>query len=173
MLVGLIAMILLPFAGTVIGAVGVFFVRKTESENQRALSAFAAGVMTAACVWSLIIPSVEGCADMGRLAFLPCLAGIFSGTVFTVFLENRVQRMKNRAFIMKSGFSDSGLMTFLAVTIHNFPEGLAVGLMCASALGGDRSLFFCAFAFSVAIALQTIPEGAIISLPMHNEGKDK
>lgn len=165
-----VVMIILPFVGTAIGAGGVFFIRKTREGLQKALSAFAAGVMTAACVWSLIMPSVEQSAQLGRLAFLPCLCGIFCGAVFTALLDRRAHKLKSSFSSLSGGVSDKLFMTFLAVTVHNFPEGLAVGMMCASALSGDESALAAALAFSLAISLQNIPEGAIISLPMHNGG---
>lgn len=169
----LLFVILLPFFGTVFGSAGVFFMKKANGEIQKSLSGFAAGVMTAACVWSLLIPSIEDSAEMGKFAFLPALIGLVCGVLVLVGLDRQVLRLKKK--IAKHGgvFSSDFLMTFLAVTIHNFPEGLAVGMMCAPIFYGYSDSYAPALAFSLAIALQNIPEGAIISLPMYSHGTSK
>ena len=169
----LIFLILLPFFGTTVGSAGVFFMKKASEKIQRSLSGFAAGVMTAACVWSLLMPSIESSAKMGRAAFLPSLCGIFSGVLILIALDMQISRMKIKIEKSDSVFSSDFLMTFLAVTIHNFPEGLAVGMMCAPLLTSSEGNYAPVAAFSLAIALQNIPEGAIISLPLHSRKMTK
>lgn len=166
-------LIILPLLGTVAGSGSVFFMRKSKEKAEKVLSGFAAGVMTAASVWSLIIPSVEGSSFLGRFAFLPALSGIISATFGFVVIDRRLTRLKLRQKETKGVLGSDFFMTFFAVTVHNFPEGLAVGLMCAPLLSGENDAFAAAFAFSLAIALQNVPEGAIISLPFHGEGKSK
>ncbi len=161
--------ILLPFIGTAFGAAAVFILGKINDSVQRAMCAFAAGVMVAASVWSLIIPAVEMCEEMGKLAFLPVLTGI--GTGFAImFLCERLLRASDKS----KGQGDRRSMQFFAVTLHNFPEGMAVGMMFSLWLrqGGEGVLASC-FAFSIAIALQNIPEGAIISMPHYADGNEK
>lgn len=161
--------ILLPFVGTSVGAAAVFVFTKKHTSSEKAMSAFAAGVMVAASVWSLIIPATEMCQDMEKLAFLPVLAGILTGSFAMVLCEK-----------ICGGISDKNKSTapikkqFIAVTLHNFPEGMAVGLMFSRYLSeGTESALAGAFAFSAAIAIQNIPEGAIISLPDYSERKNK
>lgn len=166
----LFLLILLPFLGTVFGSGGVFFMKKVSPAIQKLLSGFAAGVMTAACVWSLIIPSIEGSAELGKLAFLPALVGLLCGVLLLIALDRQVSRLKGKISECDGAFSSDFLMTFLAVTIHNFPEGLAVGMMCSPFFYGDSANYAPALTFSLAIALQNIPEGAIISLPLFSQG---
>ncbi len=169
----LILLILLPLAGTVFGSAGVFFMKKASYKLQKSLSGFAAGVMTAACIWSLIIPSIEDRAGLGKLAFLPALVGLLSGVLLLLLLDRRVSRMKDKTENKNSALYSEYMMTFLAVTIHNFPEGLAVGMMCAPIAAQEGENYASALIFSLAIALQNIPEGAIISLPMYNLGANR
>lgn len=161
--------ILLPLFGTAAGAAAVFLFTKKHSSSEKAMSAFAAGVMVAASVWSLIVPATEMCQSMGNLAFLPVLAGILTGSFAMVLCEK-----------ICSGISDKSRNTtpvrkqFIAVTLHNFPEGMAVGLMFSRYLSeGTEATLAGAFTFTLAIAIQNIPEGAIISLPDYAEGKSK
>ena len=157
--------ILLPFFGTSIGAAAVFIFTKKLSSYEKIMSAFAAGVMTAASLWSLIIPAIKMCDSLGRLAFSPVLFGILVGSAVMVLCESCYSKNESAARTGKQ---------FAAVTLHNLPEGMAVGLMFSHYLieGTDRALIG-AFAFSLAIAIQNIPEGAIISLPDYAERKSK
>lgn len=154
---------MLPFIGTSVGAATVFVVRKISASVQKLLGGFSAGVMVAASVWSLIIPGLEMSEKLGRLAFLPLTAGIVSGFLIMHFCER---------ILTRSGIAEGGRlinpMQFLAVTLHNFPEGMAVGMMFSMYLrSGDGSALAAGLAFSLAIALQNIPEGAIISMPYY------
>ena len=147
--------VIMPFAGTAVGAAAVFFLIRTSKTLSACLGAFASGVMIAASVWSLIIPAVEMCGNMGRLAFLPVLAGILVGFGVIIAAELFTDKIKTK-----------DQLRFLAVTLHNLPEGMAVGMMFALWLSEGKPGFPLApFAFSLAITLQNIPEGAIISMP--------
>lgn len=166
--------IMLPFIGTAFGSAAVFFLKKQSRALEAVFSSVAAGVMTAASVWSLIIPSVELSEGLGRLAFLPALAGIIAGLAFLTILDRLVLKIRQK----KGGgtFEGNGsfFMSFLAVTIHNFPEGMAVGMLYACCLSGAKGVTTAtAFTFAAAITLQNIPEGAIISMPLHSVGESK
>lgn len=166
--------ILLPFFGTVLGAAGVFFMKKRKLSLQIILSGFAAGVMTAASVWSLLMPSIDSCAHMGKAAFLPALTGLIFGLFVLTFLDRQVTKITKRLESGEDNPFSKSLMSFLAVTIHNFPEGMAVGMIYASLLSGAKGVTASsALTLATAIALQNIPEGAIISLPLHSEGMKK
>lgn len=155
--------ILLPFVGTSVGSAAVFFLKNPTRQLSRNLGAFASGVMVAASVWSLIIPAVEMCGSMGRLAFLPALIGITAGFGIILFSEHICKKAEKNYD-----------MNFFAITLHNFPEGMAVGMMFAMWLReGEQGFPLACFAFSVAIALQNIPEGAIISMPAFTKLKNK
>ena len=157
--------VFLPFFGTAIGAAAVFIFTKRLSSYEKIMSAFAAGVMTAASVWSLIIPAIKMCNSLGRLAFSPVLVGAFVGSVVMVLCEKGYNKNESATRTGKQ---------FAAVTLHNLPEGMAVGLMFSRYLSdGTDSALIGAFAFSLAIAIQNIPEGAIISLPDYTERKSK
>lgn len=155
--------IFLPFFGTTIGSAGVFFTQKTSLKTQNsALSGFAAGVMMAASVWSLIIPAVEMSASFGILSFLPMLSGLWLGIFFLIAAEKPLEKFsENKA---------SGKLSFLlAVVLHNIPEGMAVGVALASASETcSEGLILSALMLAFGMALQNIPEGAIISLPLAN-----
>ncbi len=166
-------LIFLPFIGTLTGSAGTFFMKNSRKETQKALSSFAAGVMVAACVWSLIVPSVEYSSHMGKLSFVPALSGIAVAVICLSVLDRKILTLKEKISTRKAGLPPDFFMTFFAVTVHNFPEGLAVGIMCAPILCGISESFAPALAFSLAIALQNIPEGAIISLPLKSKGVTK
>jgi len=167
----------IPFAGTSAGAACVFFMRNTMSERlQRVLTGFAAGVMFAASIWSLLIPALEECASMGNLAFVPALVGFWAGILFLLLLDNIVPHLHR--FSEEAEGPHSTLkrttMLILAVTIHNVPEGMAVGVVYAAAVAGTSSVGAAgALALSLGIAIQNFPEGAIISMPMAAEGSSK
>ena len=169
--------ILIPFLGTSLGAACVFFMKKTLSDMvQRALTGFAAGVMVAASVWSLLIPAMEQSAGMGRLSFVPAVAGFWIGILFLLGLDHIVPH-----FHAKSGQTEGPksqlrrtTMMVLAVTLHNIPEGMAVGVVYAGYLSGSAQITAAgALALSLGIAIQNFPEGAIISMPLRAEGMKK
>lgn len=160
--------ILLPFIGTSLGAAAVFFTRKKQTGKKgSSLSGFAAGVMVAASVFSLIIPAVDLSAHLGLFSFLPMLCGLWFGIVFLVITEKALSGL-----IQKDDCSE--FMFLLAVVLHNIPEGMAVGVAFSLALATNSlAAFLSALMLSVGISLQNIPEGAIISLPLHNGGASK
>ncbi|MDD7320759.1 MAG: ZIP family metal transporter [Firmicutes bacterium] len=169
--------ILIPFLGTTLGAACVFFLKKTLSESlQRALTGFAAGVMVAASVWSLLIPAIEQSSSMGRLAFAPAVIGFWCGVLFLLLLDHIIPHLHRncqqtegpKAHLQRS------TMLLLAVTLHNIPEGMAVGVMYAGYLSGSTQITAAgALALSLGIAIQNFPEGAIISMPLRAEGMNK
>lgn len=156
--------ILIPFLGTTLGAACVFFLKKTLSESlQRALTGFAAGVMVAASVWSLLIPAIEQSSSMGRLAFAPAVIGFWCGVLFLLLLDHIIPHLHRncqqtegpKAHLQRS------TMLLLAVTLHNIPEGMAVGVMYAGYLSGSTQITAAgALALSLGIAIQNFPEGA-------------
>ena len=169
--------IMIPFAGTLLGAACVFFMKKSMSDRlQRALSGFAAGVMVAASVWSLLIPSIEYSEGMGKLSFIPAAAGFLLGMIFLLLLDHiipHLHRNANEAEGPRSRLGRSAMMV-LAVTLHNIPEGMAVGVVFAGFLAGNTEISaMVALALSLGIAIQNFPEGAIISMPLRAEGNKK
>lgn len=173
----LIKGILIPFLGTSLGAACVFFMKnKLNSLVQRSLTGFAAGVMVAASVWSLLIPAIEESYDMGNWAFVPAAVGFLVGMLFLLFLDRAVPHLHfgaDKAEGPKSGFKKTTMMV-LAVTMHNLPEGMAVGIVYAGLLAGDPSISATgALALSIGIAIQNFPEGAVISMPLRAEGVKK
>ena len=166
---------LIPFAGTALGSACVFFMRGRFSDKiKMALSAFAAGIMTAACVWSLIIPALEQSSDMGRIAFLPCVFGILTGVLALIFLDRLVIRIKGGCGVKSFSEKKKTSMLLLAVVIHNIPEGMAAGAVYAALLTGNAEISAAsALALVAGISIQNFPEGAIISLPLHAKGMTK
>ena len=169
--------IAIPFAGTALGSACVFFMKKELSRSvQRALTGFAGGVMVAASIWSLIIPAINQCADYGQWAFLPAFAGFWLGVLFLLALDRIIPHLHmnaDKAEGLKSKAKKTTMMV-LAVTLHNIPEGMAVGVVFAGMLSGSAEITVGgAFALSLGIAIQNFPEGAIISMPLHAEGKSK
>ena len=171
--------ILIPFAGTTLGAAAVFFLKETLGRNiQRALTGFAAGVMVAASIWSLLIPSLEQSAEggSGHFAFLPAAIGFWVGTLFLLLLDKLIPHLHlyaEKAEGRKSRISKTAML-LLAVTIHNIPEGMAVGIVYAGFLSGSANITAsAALALSLGIAIQNFPEGAIISLPLLSSGSSK
>lgn len=166
--------LLIPFAGTTLGAACVFFLRGSLSEfAQKALSGFAAGVMVAASVWSLLIPAMEQAESMGKWSFLPAAIGFWLGVLFLLALDRVVphlHRGSSEAEGIKSNLRKTTMLA-LAVALHNLPEGMAIGAVFAGWLYGDGSIALAgAMALSVGMAIQNFPEGAIISLPLRAEG---
>ena len=169
--------ILIPFLGTSFGAACVFFMKKEMGDRlQRMLTGFAAGVMVAASIWSLLIPAMEQVGDMGKLAFVPAVAGFWLGILFLLLLDHIIQhlhRNSQRAEGPRSQLKRTTMLV-LAVTLHNIPEGMAVGVVYAGYLVGNTQISAAAaMALSLGIAIQNFPEGAIISMPLRAEGTGK
>ncbi len=158
--------ILIPFFGTVLGAFPVFIMkRKPKSDIFKILSGFAAGVMIAASVWSLIIPAIEMAG--GKFAFVPAVSGFLTGIVLLAVSDMLISEIYTRD-------DKTSLMTTLAVTLHNIPEGMAVGVAIAGWMNGSTGIKYGeVLALTLGIAIQNIPEGAIISMPLKAEGKSK
>lgn len=176
-MVGMVAQgLLIPFIGTTLGSVCVFFMKKELSrELTKILSGFAAGVMVAASVWSLLIPSMDNSAHMGKLAFFPAVVGFIIGMLFLLLLDNIIPHMHidNSVEGPKSNFKKTTMMV-LAVTLHNIPEGMAVGILYAGWMQGNTSISVTgALALAIGIAIQNFPEGAIVSMPMRSQGTSK
>ena len=172
-----IFVILIPLIGTVSGSAGVFFLKDGMKNGiQKALMGFAAGVMVAASVWSLIIPAMEESAHMGKLSFLPAFVGLWLGVLFLLLLDHVIPHL-HVASEEPEGRCRSlnkSTMLVLAVALHNFPEGMAVGVVAAGWLAGEESITAAAaFALALGIAIQNVPEGAIISMPLKNTGKSR
>lgn len=166
--------ILIPFLGTSFGAACVFFMKNDMSERlSRILTGFAAGVMVAASIWSLLIPAMEQSEGMGKLAFVPAVAGFWGGILFLLLLDHVIPHLhqhSNSAEGPKSKLQRTTMMV-LAVTLHNIPEGMAVGVVYAGYLAGNAKITVAAaMALSIGIAIQNFPEGAIISMPLRAEG---
>ena len=168
------AAVLLPFAGTVLGAGFVYFMKGAMNRTlQRSLTGFAAGVMVAASIWSLIIPAMDQSAHMGRLAFLPAFIGVWGGFLFLLLLDQLIPHLHLNSQCPEGTPCNLGRSTMmvLAVALHNLPEGMAVGVVVAGWLTGSESISFAAaLALSLGIALQNLPEGAIISMPLKSGG---
>lgn len=166
--------VMMPFFGTALGAAAVFVFRKGFSEKMsKALPGFAAGVMVAASVWSLLIPAMDQSAHMGKLAFLPAVAGFLLGIAFLLVLDKVIPHVHGCDGEQEGLRCSLGRQTMmvLAVTLHNIPEGMAVGVMFAGLAQGGVSLTLAgAFALSLGIAIQNFPEGAIISMPLRSTG---
>lgn len=169
--------ILIPFLGTALGASCVFFMKKSLNDGiQRMLAGFAAGVMVAASIWSLLIPAMNQSHSMGRLSFIPAAAGFWIGILFLLALDHIIphlhQNSKNTEG-PKVRLKRTTMMV-LAVTLHNIPEGMAVGVVYAGYLTGSAEITAAgALALSLGIAIQNFPEGAIVSLPLVAEGMKK
>ncbi len=169
--------ILIPFLGTSLGAGCVFFLKNSLRDGiQRALTGFAAGVMVAASVWSLLIPAMEQAADLGRLAFFPAAVGFWLGILFLLLLDHLIPHLHQNSLQAEGPKSQlqRTTMMVLAVTLHNIPEGMAVGVVYAGYLAGTAQITAAgALALSLGIAIQNFPEGAIISMPLRAEGMKK
>ena len=169
--------ILIPFLGTSLGAGCVFFLKNSLRDSvQRALTGFAAGVMVAASVWSLLIPAMEQAADLGRLAFFPAVVGFWLGILFLLLLDHLIPHLHQNSLQAEGPKSQlqRTTMMVLAVTLHNIPEGMAVGVVYAGYLAGTAQITAAgALALSLGIAIQNFPEGAIISMPLRAEGMKK
>ena len=169
--------IMVPFLGTTLGSALVFLMGGKMNVNlQRALTGFAAGVMVAASVWSLLIPSIDQSAHMGKLSFVPAVVGFLLGMIFLLVLDTFTPHMhlnSNQAEGVKVKL-DRTTMLVLAVALHNIPEGMAVGAVFAGLISDSAEITLLgAFALSIGIAIQNFPEGAIISMPLKAEGVSK
>lgn len=169
--------VLIPFLGTTLGAAMVFFLKKDmKASVQKALLGFASGVMIAASIWSLIMPAIDMAENAGTIAWIPALVGFLAGTLLLLVLDSVVPHLhldSDKPEGRPSGLGKS-LMLFLAVTMHNLPEGMAVGVVLAGMLSGGNVITTAgAFALSVGIAIQNFPEGAIISMPLVGTGLSK
>ena len=151
--------------------------KKTLSDTvQRALTGFAAGVMVAASVWSLLIPAIEQSVGMGKFAFVPAVVGFYVGMLFLLLLDHVIPHLHQNSSEAEGPESQLARTTMmvLAVTLHNIPEGMAVGVVYAGYLSGQAQITAAgALALSLGIAIQNFPEGAIISMPLHAEGMGK
>ncbi len=167
--------LMIPFLGTTLGSACVFFLKdELKPSVQKSLLGFASGVMVAASVWSLLIPAMDMSASMGKFAFLPASIGFLLGIAFLLSMDHLIPHLHNsnaepegpKAKLKKT------TMLVLAVTLHNIPEGMAVGVVFAGVLSGNSNITMAgAFALALGIAIQNFPEGAIISLPLKSEGK--
>lgn len=166
--------LLIPFLGTTLGSACVFFLKDTLKPTiQKMLLGFASGVMVAASVWSLLIPAMDMSASLKKLAFLPASIGFLLGIGFLLLMDRLIPHLHNvhaKPEGPKAKLSKT-TMLILAVTLHNIPEGMAVGVVFAGSLSGNSHVTLAgAFALAVGIAIQNFPEGAIISLPLKSEG---
>lgn len=168
--------IMIPFVGTTLGAACVFFMKGTMNKVlQRALTGFAAGVMVAASIWSLLIPAINQSEQLGKFAFVPAVVGFWLGILFLLILDRIIPHlhMDGKKEGPKSQLSKSTMLV-LAVALHNLPEGMAVGVVYAGLVSGSSELTLAgAFALSLGIAIQNFPEGAIISMPLQANGVKK
>lgn len=163
-----------PFAMTTLGAALVFFFRGAIHENvQKVLLGFASGIMIAASVWSLLIPAIEQAEERGQIGWIPAAGGFILGGAFLLLLDNLLPHL-HLGETHPEGVSSSWKRTtllFLAVTLHNIPEGMAVGLSFALAMQlGDQGALTAAVVLAVGMGIQNFPEGAAISLPLRKEG---
>lgn len=169
--------VLIPFIGTTLGAAGVFFLKNRMNPLvQKGLLGFASGVMVAASVWSLLIPAIDMSDDMGKLSFIPAVVGFGLGIAFLLLLDKIVPHLhldKEKPEGISSTLKKTTMLV-LAVTLHNIPEGMAVGVVFAGLMNGSADITLAgAFALAIGIAIQNVPEGAIISLPLKSEGTGK
>lgn len=169
--------LMIPFIGTAAGSACVFFLKKDLKEGiKRALTGFAAGVMVAASIWSLIVPAIEQSSGKGRFAFLPAFAGFWFGILFLLLLDHIIPHLHvsiDQVEGPKSKLTRTAMLV-LAVTLHNIPEGMAVGVVYAGLINASGNITAgAAMALALGIAIQNFPEGAIISMPLFSEGKSK
>lgn len=169
--------LMIPFIGTSLGSACVFFMKKDLSVTvERILAGFAAGVMTAASVWSLLLPAIDQSQHLGKFSFFPAAAGFWIGVLFIFLLDNiipHLHRLSNVPEGPKAKLRRTTMLV-LAVTLHNIPEGMAVGVVYAGLRAGGAGITVAgAAALSLGIAIQNFPEGAIISMPLRSEGMKK
>lgn len=167
--------LMIPLLGTTAGSACVFFLKdRIQPSIQKALLGFASGVMIAASVWSLLIPAIEMSAEKGKLAFLPAAIGLLVGVFFLLILDRSIPHLHLSSTVPEGPKKESlkkVTMLVLAVTLHNIPEGMAVGVIFAGAAAGNSEITMAgAFTLAIGIAIQNFPEGAIISMPLRSDG---
>ena len=168
--------ICIPFFGTSLGAAFVFFMRKKyNGQISPVLMGITSGVMMAAAIWSLLLPSIDRSEHLGRLAFVPAAGGFLAGVAFLLVLDRLIPCILSRADRSEQGGGGRHkiVMMMLAITLHNIPEGMAVGVVFSGCLSGTVEMGIQAFLLSLGIAIQNIPEGAIISMPLAGAGKSR
>ena len=166
--------IMIPFVGTALGSACVFFLKhEMKPLLQKILLGFASGVMVAASVWSLLIPAMNMSEGMGKLAFIPAAVGLLLGMAFLLLMDRVIPHLHLGSDEPEGAHSSlsKSMMLIFAVTLHNFPEGMAVGVVFAGMLEGSAGITLAgAFALAIGIAIQNFPEGAIISMPLKGTG---
>ena len=169
--------LLIPFIGTTLGSGMVYLLKnRMDPKLEKALLGFASGVMVAASVWSLLIPSIDMAAEQGIIAFIPASIGLLAGMVFLLVLDSVIPHIhinEDEPEGIKVDKLKKTTMMIFAVTLHNIPEGMAVGVALAGAMNGSSISLASALALSTGIAIQNFPEGAIISMPLKEEGMSK
>ena len=177
MILEVIRGILIPFVGTSLGAACVFFMKGTlNAKLQKALTGFAAGVMVAASIWSLLIPAIEQSKGMGKLSFIPAAVGFGIGILFLLVMDHIIPHLHMNSNTAEGPHTQlkRTTMLVLAVTLHNIPEGMAVGVVYAGWITGNSNITgMAALTLALGIAIQNFPEGAIISMPLRSEGTKK
>ena len=168
-----IAGILVPFLGTTLGSGFVFLMKEKMNEKiQKLTTGFAAGVMIAASIWSLIIPSVEMAESLKIISWLPATIGLFFGVIFLIIINSFAEKFENN--INKEIDKEKINMLIFSVTLHNIPEGMAVGVCFAGFIAGNTGInLLAAMLLAIGIAIQNIPEGAIISIPLKTNGESR
>lgn len=169
--------LLIPFLGTILGAATVFLMKNTLSKKiEKILLGFASGVMIAASIWSLIIPSIEMAEEQSQIAWVPAAIGFLLGITFLLVLDSIIPHMhleSEKPEGMKSKLKKTTMLV-LAVTLHNIPEGMAVGVLFAGVMIGNAGVTMAgALTLAIGISIQNFPEGAIISMPLKSEGMSK
>lgn len=169
--------LIVPFLGTVLGSAMVFLMKNEINKKvKKLLMGFASGVMIAASIWSLLIPSMDMAEQQGKVAWVPATVGFLFGIVFLLVLDSVIPHMhleSKKTEGIKSKLKKTTMMVF-AVTLHNIPEGMSVGVMLAGVLIGNTGITVAgALVLSIGIAIQNFPEGAIISMPLKSEGMSK
>ncbi len=169
--------LLIPFLGTTLGSAMVFLMKnKMNTKVQKLLLGFASGVMIAASIWSLITPSIEMAEEQGIVSWIPAAIGFLFGIIFLLVLDSIIPHLhlnSKKPEGIKAKLKNTTMMV-LAVTLHNIPEGMAVGVVFAGVLAQNTTITLAgAFALSIGIAIQNFPEGAILSMPLKNEGMSK
>ena len=169
--------LLIPFLGTTLGSAMVFFMKNSmDKKVEKILLGFASGVMMAASVWSLIIPAIDMAEEQRKIAWVPAATGFMFGILFLLILDTLIPHLhldSDKPEGIKAKLKQTTMMV-LAVTLHNIPEGMAVGVTFAGALIGNAGITMAgAFALAIGIAIQNFPEGAIISMPLKSEGMSK
>lgn len=169
--------LLIPFLGTTLGSAMVFLMKNEMSKRlQKMLLGFASGVMIAASVWSLLIPAIEMAEEQEKIAWIPATVGFLLGMLFLLVLDSVIPHLhldSSEPEGIRAKLKKSTMLIF-AVTLHNIPEGMAVGVTFAGAMIGDMGITMAgAFALALGIAIQNFPEGAIISMPLCSDGTSK